>query len=82
MDTIPYPGAVRKIQTKRERKAEKRAKKAEKERQKKEKKSKRIYRGKILCTCGQLAKNFTSIPRYHDLDCVINKKLKEIENVV
>lgn len=78
----PYPGAVRKIQTKRERKAEKKANKLAKEQAKKEKKSKRILRGNILCTCGVLAKSFTSIPRYHDVDCVINIKLKENENAI
>jgi len=82
MDTNPYPGAVKLIQTKRQRKAEKKAKKLAKEQAKKDKKAKRIVRGKILCTCGQLAKRFTSIPRYHDNDCIINTKLKEIENAI
>lgn len=82
MDINPYPGAVKKIQTKRERKAEKKAKKLAKEKAKQDKKNKRIKRGNILCTCGELARNFTSLPRYHDIECVINTKLKEIENAV
>lgn len=82
MDIVPYPGAVRKIQTKRERKAEKKAAKKAKALAKAEKKSKRIVRGKVLCTCGELAKNFTIIPRYHDESCIINKRLKENKDVV
>lgn len=75
MDVNPYPGAAKIILTKRERKAEKKAAKLAKRLAKKEKKQKIIkVKGKILCTCGELKKNYTLLNRYHADDCIINKE--------
>jgi hypothetical protein len=38
----------------------------------KKKKQKKIMRGGIVCTCGELNKVFTSLYYLHKEDCVIN----------